>query len=90
MSYRRFYRRTLAPLRQQLVERARIHHRAGNAVIANLGGFFDHEDLERASGLVRELAEPNRARQARRAGTDEEDVYFELVAFGHTATYARR
>jgi len=23
-------------------------------------------------------------------GADEEDVYFKLVAFGHTATYARR
>ncbi len=88
--HRRFDRCTLAPLRQQLVERARIHHRAGDAVIADLGGFFDHEDLECASGLLREPAEPNRARQARRAGADEEDVYFKLVAFGHTATYARR
>ena len=58
-------------------------------MIADLAALFDHQDLECAAGRLRELAEPNRAGEARRAGADEEDVYFELIAFGHTATYAQ-
>ena len=59
--HRRFDRRAREPVGQQFGNRARIHHRAGDAVIADLGRFFDDENLELASGGFRQLAEPDRA-----------------------------
>jgi hypothetical protein len=45
-------------------------------VIPDLRSLLDHEDLERAPGICRELPEADRAGEARWARTDEEDVNF--------------
>jgi hypothetical protein len=45
--YRRFDRRVLGfPVRNQLVERTRIHDRAGQDVRADLGTLFEHANAE--------------------------------------------
>jgi hypothetical protein len=53
--------------------------------VTDLTALFDHEDLEGAPRLARELTEPNCPGQTGRAGADEKNVYFEPVAFGHSA-----
>ena len=86
----RLDRRFLAPVRQQLVERARIHHRAGQPVMSDLSAFLDDEDFERASGRLRELTESNSAGKARRARSYEENVDFQLIALRHRGLVTRQ
>ncbi len=59
-------------------------------MIADLAALLDHEDLERAARRLRQLSEPDRAGEARRARADEQDVYFEAIAFGHRKLVKRR
>ena len=48
--------RLLAPIRQELVECARVDDGARNAVIADFGGFLDDEDLEFAAACLCQLS----------------------------------
>ncbi len=46
----------LEPIRHELVDCARVEHEPRNAVIADLGGFLDHEDLELAARFLCQLS----------------------------------
>lgn len=52
-------------------------------MISDLGGLLDHQNLERASRLLRKLTEANCSGKTRRTRTDEKDVDFELIALRH-------
>ena len=58
-------------------------------MISDLGGLLDHQNLERASRLLRELTEANRACETRRTRADEKDVDFELIALRHGEVLTR-
>ncbi len=68
----------LAPVRDQLVQRHRIDHRTGEDVRAHLGTLLHYDDRE----LGIELFEPDRGRQARRTGADDDDVEFHGLGRG--------
>ncbi|MGY4318979.1 hypothetical protein ACVWW1_008306 [Bradyrhizobium sp. JR3.5] len=70
--------RVLAPVRDQFVERHRIDHRTRQDVRADLGALLHHDDRE----LGIELLQPDRGRQARRAGADDDDIEFHRLARG--------
>src|SRR4029079_5661276 len=61
-----------APVRDQLVERDRIDHRARQDVRADLGTLFQHDDVE----IGVELLQPDRSSQPRRASADDHDIEF--------------
>ena len=65
----RFHRGVRAPIRQQLVERPRIHDGARNPMVADLATLFDHEDLQGSPGCLGQLPEPNRSGEARWPGS---------------------
>ena len=69
-------RAALAPVGQQLSQRARLDHRAGEDMGADLAALLDHAD--RAVGS--ELAQPDRGGQARGAGADNHHVEFHPLA----------
>ena len=58
------------PIREQLVQRRRFEHRAGEDVRSDLGTLLDHADAD----VARELAQPAGSSQAGRAGTHDHDV----------------
>ncbi len=58
-------------------------------MIPYFAALFDHEDLERTTGRLRQLTESNRAGKTCRAGPDEEDVDFESIALRHRGLVAR-
>ena len=62
----------LAPIRDQLVERHRIDHRAGQDMRADFGTLLHHDDAE----IGIELLQPDRGGEARRPGADDHDVEF--------------
>ena len=62
----------LAPVRNQLVERDRIDHRARQDMRADLGTLLHHDDVE----IGIELLQPDRRGQAGRPGADDHDVEF--------------
>ena len=62
----------LAPVRNQLVERHRIDHRAGQNMRADFGAFLHHDDPE----IGIELLQPDRGGKARRPGADDHDIEF--------------
>ena len=73
--YRHFGERAvLPPVGQQFVEAARIDHRTRQDVRADLGALFEHADAEVRALFGRHLFEPDRRRQARRAGADDHHV----------------
>src|SRR5579863_1953350 len=53
--------------------------------MADLAALLDDENFERATGRLRQLPEPDGAREAGRAGPDEQDVDFERIALRHIA-----
>ena len=77
----------------ELFDRPRVHHAARELVVADIGGFLDHEDR---GGLDRRLAGAGAALvvgldllhqvigagESRRAGTHEQDVDLHALAFG--------
>src|SRR5580700_2669956 len=87
---RRLHGCAVAPRWKQLVKRARVHHRTRKPVVSNLAAFFNHEDLERATCLPRELTEPNCPGKTGRTGTHKNDVHFESVAFRHRVLLVKR
>ncbi len=60
------------PVRDQFVQRARVHHRAGEDVRADLGAFLDQADVD----VCVELFEPYRRSKASRAAADDEHIEF--------------
>ena len=62
----------LAPIRNELVERDRIDHRAGQNMRADFGALLHHDDGE----IGIELLQPDRGGKARRPGADDHDVEF--------------
>ena len=81
--HRRLHRRApLAPIREQLVERARLEHGARHDVRANGRALLDDTDRELSIRGARELREPTRRREARRARADHDDIELHTLA-GH-------
>ena len=71
----------LLPVRDQLGERARLDHRTGEDVRPHLRALLEHADGDLPALLRRELAQPDRRRQAGRAGADDHDVVGHRLAF---------
>jgi len=59
---------------------ARIHHRAGQDVGADLAAFFQHADVHVLAFFGRQLLEADRRRQAGRAAANDHDVVFHRLA----------
>ena len=74
-------RPTLAPIGQQLVERAWLQHRAREDMGAHLGALLEDADAEFHIMLERQLLQPDRRRQPGRAGADDHHVVLHRVAF---------
>ena len=74
-------RPALLPVREQLVERARLQHRAGEDVGADLGPFLDDADGEVRSPLGAELPQPDGSGEPRRPRPDDDDVELHRLAF---------
>ena len=75
----------LFPVRDQLGERPRVHHRAGEDVRADLGAFFQHADR----AFRRALLQADRGGESRGAAADDDDVVLHRFA-GHAANYNQR
>ena len=74
-------RPALLPVREQLVERARLQHRAGEDVGADLGSLFDDADREVRAVLGAELPQPDRGGEPRRPRPDDDHVELHRLAF---------
>src|SRR6185437_4752721 len=72
-------RRSVAPARQQRIQRLRLDHRAGQDLRADRRGLLDdaHADVRL------ELLQADRERQTGWAGADHDDVVFHGFAFAH-------
>ena len=62
------------PIRNKLVDRFGIDHRAGQDVRADLGAFFEHANADFALGLRGELLQSDRRRQPGRTAADDDHV----------------
>ena len=71
----------VAPVRQQLVERARLQDRARERVRAELRGLVDHADRGLAIARHAELANADRGRQARRPRAHDHHVELHALSF---------
>ena len=74
-------RPALLPVREQLVERTRLQHRAGEDVGADLGPLLDDADGEVRAVLRAKLPQPDRGGQSRRPRPDDDDVELHRLAF---------
>src|SRR5690606_5238673 len=82
LRHRRVERRApLLPVRQQLAERARVHHRARKDVRADLRSLLEHADADRKALFFTELAEPDCSGEAGRTAPDDDDIEFHALAF---------
>ena len=68
------------PVREQLGDRARVHHRAGQDVGSRFAALFEHDDGNLLAVERGELLAADRAGQARRAATDDHDVVVHRLA----------
>ncbi len=73
-------RAELLPVRYQLGDRSRVHHRARQDVRAGLGSFLEHDHRHFLAVLGGELLHPDRRRQARRSGAHHDDVVLHRLA----------
>jgi hypothetical protein len=71
------------PVREELRERHRIDHRAGEDVRADLRSLLDHAHGELAARGRRQLLQPDRRGEARGAGAHDHDVVLHRFAIGH-------
>mmetsp|Transcript_81447 Transcript_81447/g.226443 ORF Transcript_81447/g.226443 Transcript_81447/m.226443 type:complete len:490 (-) Transcript_81447:241-1710(-) len=69
-------RAELLPVREQLGDGARVHHRAGQDVGAGLRALFEHDD----AGVGIQLLEPDGRGEAGRAATDDDHVVLHGLA----------
>ncbi len=64
------------PVRQQFVQRARVHDRARQDVGAGLRALFQHADIDFAAIVLRQLFQADGGRQAGGTAADDDDVVF--------------
>mmetsp|Transcript_22712 Transcript_22712/g.64678 ORF Transcript_22712/g.64678 Transcript_22712/m.64678 type:complete len:635 (-) Transcript_22712:55-1959(-) len=73
--HRRLERRAaLLPVREELLQRARLKHRARERVLARACRLLEQRDAVVKAGLVAELLEADRGGQARRPATHDQQV----------------
>ncbi len=72
------------PVGQQFVERARIDHRAGEDMGADLRAFFEDADGNLAAGLGGELLQADGGGEAGGAGADDHHVIRHRLPVGHS------
>ena len=72
----------LGPVREQLGQRARIHHRTRQHVRAWFGPLLQHAHRQLAAGFDRALAQADRGGQAGGAGADDHHVEFHYFTRG--------
>ena len=85
-------RTSLFPVRDQLIERARLKDVPRQNVRANLGALLDNAHAEVLARLERELLQSDRGREPGRAGTDRDDIvlhYLARLVGGHIAQAPR-
>ena len=73
----------VAPLGQQLVQAARVDHRARQDVGADFAALFQHANRNVGLFLRRELFQPDRRAEAGRPRTDDHHVIRHGLAFAH-------
>ena len=73
-------RAQLFPVRNEFINRARVHHCARQNVGADFAAFFQHADRYFLAFLSRQLLETDRRRQAGRAAADDNDVVLHRFA----------
>src|SRR5579883_1641399 len=73
-------RALLPPVRNQLVDRNRIDHRARQDMRADLRSLLDDADRDFVALLGRKLLQSDRGRQPGRPATDDHDVVFHALA----------
>ena len=78
------------PIGNELIERARLDHRAGKDVRADFRAFLDHANGDLAPGRRRQLLQPDRGTQARGAGADDDDVERHRFAVGALSAHLPR
>jgi hypothetical protein len=67
-------------VRQELLQRARVHDTARDLVAAERGGLLEEQDRELDTPLLDELGEPDRACEAGRAAAHDQDVHLHRLA----------
>ncbi len=77
------------PVRNQLVQGARLEHRAREGVTTELGRLLEYADRDLALALDAQLAQPDGGREAGRSGTDDDDVELHALAFHDLPRLAR-
>src|SRR5579883_2145130 len=70
---------SVAPVGHQFIDAARVHHRAGDYVRTDFLPLLENGDGE----IFIEIPELVGGRQASRPATDDNDVDFQTIAFGH-------
>ena len=75
------------PVRQQLVQCARLQHGAGQGMRAQLGCLVEHADAHLAIVLRGELAQSDGGGQPRRAGTDDDHVELHALPFHRSGSF---
>jgi len=68
------------PVREQLVHRARVHHRAGEDVRAGLGTLLEHAHGDLLTPFGGDLLQPDGGREPGRAGAHDHDVVLHRLA----------
>jgi hypothetical protein len=68
------------PVREQLVDRDRVHHGAGQDVGADLGSLLEHADAHLSPALRCELLDTDRRREPGGPTADDDDVVFHRFA----------
>jgi len=77
----------LGPVREQLAQCPRIHHRTGENVRAGFGAFLQDADRQLAAGLDGALAQPDRRGQASGAATDDHHIEFHHFTRGQDVDF---
>ena len=76
----------LSPIGNELVQRARLQHRAGENVRADFRAFFYQADIDFALLLRGDLFQPQSRRQPRRPAADNQHIKLQNFAFAHKFT----
>ena len=83
LGHRGFNRRAaFAPVRDQLIQRARVHHRAGQDMRADFSALLDDADADLLTVPGSALLEPDRRRQPRGAAADDQHIELHRLPCG--------
>ena len=74
-------RAALLPVGEQLLERARFHHRAGEDVGSDFGALFDDANRQVGAVFLAELPQSDRGREPRRSRPDDDHIELHRLAF---------